>query len=183
MQHIEKWLTEKFKKGDKSAFETIFKTHYSELHSYAVGMTGDLEASEDIIEELFIWLWENRKSVRVDSSMKSYLIKITHNRCLNHLKHQKVIQKYLDENLRLRTIEEKLQQDYIEFFKQQDYDDNEEKIRTAIDNLPEQCKKIFKMNRFDKFKYREIAEKLNISISTVKNQMSIALKKIKDELR
>ena len=183
MQHVEKWLIEKFKKGDNSAFETIFKAYYSELHNYAIGIIGDLEASEDIIEELFIWLWENRKSVRVESSLEAYLIKIIHNRCLNYVKHQKVKQKYLNENLRLRAIEEKVQEDYIEFFKNQEYDNNEEKIRTAIENLPEQCRKIFIMNRFDELKYREIAQKLDISLSTVKNQMSIALKKIKDDLK
>lgn len=183
MQQLEKWLVNKFKDGDPSAFETIFKSYHQELLTYARGLIGDTHVSEDIVEELFIWLWENRKAVKVNTSLHSYLNKIVHNRCLNYLKHQKVKQKYLKENLQLIKQEEQWQEDYIEFYKNHpSATDMEKKISEEIEKLPEQCRKIFIMNRMEGFKYREIAEKLNLSLSTVKNQMSIALKKLKEGL-
>ena len=79
--------------------------------------------------------------------------------------------------------EEQLQKDYIEYYKEKSTSENLElKIEKAIEQLPEQCKRIFKLNRFEGLKYREISEKLNLSLSTVKNQMSIALKKLKEFL-
>lgn len=184
MQDIEKAIIEKVKNADVASFEIIFRSNFDVLYRYALSFTGDSLEAEDLVQELFIWLWENKQYIKTDMSLKAYLIKILQNRALNKLKHEKVKQKYQKENSKIIEEEEKLQKDYIEYYQENSSSENIEiKISTAIETLPEQCKKIFKLNRFEGLKYREISDKLDISLSTVKNQMSIALRKLQEILK
>lgn len=183
MQYIEKALIEKVKNADVSSFEIIFRSNFDELYRYALAFTGDTQEAEDLVQELFIWLWENKQYIKSEMSLKSYLLKILQNRALNQIKHKKVQQKYHAEKSKILLEEEQLQKDYIEYYKEKSATENLElKIEKAIEQLPEQCKRIFKLSRFEGLKYREISEKLDLSLSTVKNQMSIALKKLKEFL-
>lgn len=183
MQDIERVLVEKVKNADIASFEIIFRANFDELYRYALAFMGDTQEAEDLVQELFIWLWENKQYIKTDMSLKSYLIKILQNRALNKIKHNKIKQKYHKEKSKLLEEEEKLQKDYIEYYIENSEVSNlEVRIKKAIEELPEQCKRIFKLNRFEGLKYREISDKLDISLSTVKNQMSIALKKLKENI-
>ncbi len=181
MQDIERILVEKLKNADVASFEVVFRSHYEVLYRYALSYTGDSLEAEDLVQELFIWLWENKQYIKTEMSLKAYLIKILQNRALNRIKHNNVKLKYQKETSKILEEEEKLQKDYIEYYQEKSNSENIEiRIAKAIEELPEQCKRIFKLNRFEGLKYREISERLDISISTVKNQISIALRKLKE---
>ena len=160
---------------DKADFEGLFKQHYSILCSYANKFLNDVDASEEVVQDLFCNLWNNREKLEI-SSIKSYLFRSVRNSCYNLIKHINIREEYKAYN----ESEIKLEEDRVE--------DNinaselEQKIRETIDLLPAERKKVFIMSRFDGMKYREIAEKQNISIKTVENQMGKAIKFLKEQL-
>jgi RNA polymerase sigma-70 factor (ECF subfamily) len=157
-------------------FEQIFHSLYGELCSYANMFLKDLEAGEEIVQELFVKLWENRESVDIKSSVRSYLLRAVRNSCLNFLKHQKVEESYKQYNEEIRNESSfALDEEYVG-------SELELKIREVIDQLPPERKKIFLMSRFEGLKYREIADKSGISIKTVENQMGKAIKFLREEL-
>ena len=155
---------------DDKAFEQMFKTHYKELHSYASVMLRDEDTAEEIVQSMFLKFWEKRELLNVQTSIKAYLYKCVYNDSLNYLKHQKVKTKYQDfaaytMNDHHEAASSKVELTELEF-----------KIQEALNELPEHCRTIFQMSRFEELKYREIAEQLDLSIKTVENQMGKALK-------
>ncbi len=134
----------------------------------------DTEAAEEIVQELFSDMWIKTDLLKIKTSIKSYLFGAVRNACLNHIKHQKVEQKYVD-----RTRFTAQQDDATDFL---ELDELREKIAAALDKIPEKCREIFELNRFEGKRYKEIAEELNLSLKTVENQMGKALKIMRDEL-
>lgn len=129
-----------------------------------------MDQAEEIVQEMFFNFWQKKEKVDISISLEAYLFRSVRNSCLNYLKHLKVREEH-----RLATNEELRK-------KEQEVHDNmealelQERIDRTIDQLPPERKKIFKMSRFEELKYKEIAEKLNISVKTVEVQMSKALK-------
>ena len=157
-------------------FESLFNSHYSELCSYANMFLKDLDAAEEIVQDLFVKFWENRESIKIASSVRSYLFTSVRNSCLNFIKHLKIEESYKKHNELEResgsvTVDEEFEGSELEM-----------QIRKAIDKLPPERKKVFIMSRFEGLKYREIAEKSGISIKTVENQMGKAIKFLRHEL-
>lgn len=155
---------------DDKAFEQMFKAHYKELHSYANVMLRDQDIAEEIVQSMFLKFWEKRELLNVQTSIKAYLYKCVYNDSLNYLKHQKVKTKYQDftvytMNNHHEAASSKVELTELEF-----------KLQEALNELPEHCRTIFQMSRFEELKYREIAEQLDLSIKTVENQMGKALK-------
>ena len=155
---------------DEKAFEQMFKAHYKELHSYANVMLRDQDIAEEIVQSMFLKFWEKRELLNVQTSIKAYLYKCVYNDSLNYLKHQKVKTKYQDftvytMNNHHEAASSKVELTELEF-----------KLQEALNELPEHCRTIFQMSRFEELKYREIAEQLDLSIKTVENQMGKALK-------
>ena len=136
----------------------------------------DIEAAEDIVQAFFVKFWENRAEVKVKSSQRSYLFTSIKNACLNQLKHINVREDYKDFNQR--------EMDDSQYTVSDEYEASEldVKIRKSIEELPEARRKIFIMSRYEGLKYKEIAEKLQISIKTVENQMGSAIKHLKVDL-
>ncbi len=148
-------------------FEMLFKTHYKALLAYAFVILKDEDDAEEIVQQLFLKFWEKRELLSVQTSLKAYLYKCVYHDSLNYLKHQKVKTKY---------------QDFTQHSMNNTYNDRlevtelQEQINLALNDLPEQCRTIFQMSRFEELKYREIAEALGLSIKTVENQMGKALR-------
>ncbi|MBN2662399.1 MAG: RNA polymerase sigma-70 factor [Bacteroidales bacterium] len=162
--------------SDKRKFEEIFKLHYSELCSFAYNFTNDLEDAEETVQDVFYKLWSNKENLEIKTSIRAYLFSSVKNSCLNKKKHIEIREQYKEHN------EKELQNNNTnveDFFEASEL---EEKIRTAIDKLPLQRKKVFILSRYEGLKYKEIAEKLDISVKTVENQISSALKFLKSEL-
>jgi len=159
------WL-EKLIKGNKNAFDKIFKTYYKKLCVFSLKIVKNYAYAEDVVQNIFINLWEKHNDLKINISLKAYLYRAVYNNSVHFIKKQNLNQQF-DESL--------IEHDY-NFNDLLVQNEIETKIYSTIEELPEQCKKIFKMSRFDELKYREIAEKLNISIKTVETQMSRALK-------
>lgn len=168
-------LVQRLRNKDKGAFEVVFKTHYRPLCGYARKYMDEVEAAEEIVQEVFVKFWEKCESIAPDSSIKSYLYRSVHNTCLNYIKHMKVRDNYKD-----YVITYMENSSSIEFFEEPDL---EKKIYDAIDALPPQCSRIFKLSRFEGLKYQEIADHLGLSVKTVEVQMGKALKVLRAKLK
>jgi RNA polymerase sigma-70 factor (ECF subfamily) len=157
-------------------FESLFKNYYSELCGFANKYLQDIGAAEDIVQAFFVKYWENRTEINVKNSQRSYLFTSVKNACLNQLKHINIREDYKEFNQR--------EMDDSQYTVSDEYEASEldVKIRKSIEELPEARKKIFIMSRYEGLKYKEIADKLNISIKTVENQMGSAIKHLKVDL-
>lgn len=168
---------------DATAFEQLFKTHFKRLHAYAFTILRDEVEAEEMVQQVFFKLWE--RNVRMDSfgetlsltgSVSAYLYRAVHNESLNYIKHQKVRSNHqLHVAYSMKNEAEHPAKKVIA-------GELEKKIHSALNELPEQCRTIFQMSRFDDLKYREIADKLGISVKTVENQMGKALKLLRQKL-
>jgi RNA polymerase sigma-70 factor (ECF subfamily) len=157
-------------------FEQTFNDHYSRLCSYAYHFIKEEDAAEEIVQEAFYKLWTKRESIRIESSLEAYLYRTVRNASLNLIKHISIREDYKQYNQLMIDECEKQESDLIEV------SELEQKIRDSIDLLPEQRKKIFILSRYEGLKYKEIAEKLNLSVKTVENQMGKALQFLRKEL-
>lgn len=166
---------ENFPVLDKALFEKLFKEHFKDMVFYAQKYVKDLDSAREIAQEAFIALWERREQIDVSKTVKSYLGSIVHNRSLNYLRENKKF----DRNL---LAVEHLSDRFVEISDRMSAEETETKIYAAIDELPEKCREIFKMSRFEHLKYQEIADKLGISVKTVEAQMSKALQHMKARL-
>ncbi len=165
-----------FKIVTKSDFEKLFNTYYSNLCAYANNFLKDVDASEEVVQEVLFKLWTNKETVAITSSVQSYLFRAVRNSSLNVLKHLNIRENYKVYNEQALNVEEISSED------QMITSELEQKIREAINQLPIERKKVFIMSRYESLKYKEIADKLSISVSTVENQMVKALKFLRQEL-
>lgn len=168
-------LVSQFKSGDIHAYEALFNSYYQPLVGYGRTIIKDAHEAEDIVQQVFISVWEKRSSLEVHTSFRAMLYKAVYNSCLNRIKHTEVRRSYAKE-IKLSNSS---------FFSQEDvqYKELQKKIGEAIDTLPEQCSKIFKMSRYEQLKYQEIADALNLSVKTVENQMGKALKLLRENMK
>jgi len=161
---------------DEAAFEQVFKTHFKRLHAYAFTILRDEVEAEEMVQQVFFKLWERNENLSLTGSVSSYLYRAVHNESLNYIKHQKV-----RSNHQLH-VAYSMKNEVEHPAKKIIAGELEKKIHTALNELPEQCRTIFQMSRFDELKYREIADKLGISVKTVENQMGKALKLLREKL-
>lgn len=140
-------------------------------------MVGNTDDAEDIVQQLFVTLWDKKGIPDVNGSLKSYLYTSVYNSSLNKLKQLKVRDSYASE---MAVISEGLTAAANEAFEQKE---TAKRIDMAIAKLPEQCKLIFKMSRIQQLKYQEIADHLGLSVKTVEAQMGKALKHMRTELK
>jgi RNA polymerase sigma-70 factor, ECF subfamily len=169
-------LFEQIKKGDKKSFETLFKTFYAPLCLFARNYIHDKDDCEEIVQGFFTKLWDKREHLDINSSVKNYLFSSVRNRCFNFLKHEKIKLEYQTETL----YETDHNIDSSNFMMEVDL---LEKVGKSIANLPARRREIFVLSREHGLKYREIAEKMGISIKTVETQMGHALKDLRNELK
>jgi RNA polymerase sigma-70 factor (ECF subfamily) len=169
-------LIRKIRTGDEMAFEELFRLFYEALCRYAQNMVNEPELAEEIVQEMFVQLWEKRQSLDFHTGIRPYLYKAVHNRCLNQIQHQKV--RILHQQEVLNTNSETEQP-----ASRAEFSELKERFNQALLKLPEECRKVFKLSRENEFSYREIADFLGISIKTVENQMGKALRIMRDELK
>ena len=162
--------------GDEKAMESLFRTYYQRLCNYANTLLNDQDESEESVQQVFVTLWEKRQSMEITSSLQSYLFRSVRNTCLNKIKYSKVRKSYAEEVTALSSHAEPANE--ITF-----QNELQKRIHEAVESLPDQCRLVFKLNRFEELKYKEIAEQLGISIKTVENHMGKALKIMREKLK
>jgi len=172
---IQHW--NELKEGNVNAFEMFFRTYYQSLCKYAYSFIQDKDEAEEIVQSAFLAVWEKRESLGIQTSLKSYLFSMVRNTSLNVIKHEKIKKRYAGEAL---AMEEKSRDNVTQKIISLEL---EEKIHFAMESLPEQCRLVFKLSRFEELKYSEIAQQLNISIKTVENQMGKALRIMREQLK
>lgn len=162
--------------NSEPGFEALFKELYAPLHRYACGLIMDDMQAEELVQEVFLKLWQQKDQVNIATNVKAYLYRAVHNNAMNVLNHEKVKAKY-QMYMKTRTAQ------YAESpSKMLDAKELKEQIARAMNKIPEKCRAIFFLSRQESLSYREIAGQLGISLKTVENQMSKALKILREEL-
>jgi RNA polymerase sigma-70 factor (ECF subfamily) len=158
---------------DRRAFEQYYKDHYKLFFVAAFKYLEDAGQAQEVVNDVFVTLWQNAEKVIIQSSLKAYLHRSVINRSLNLLDKKKRDRQQLQNSLQAEEVSES-----------KELETNELKIQLyrAIDQLPDQCRKVFRLSRFEQLKQQEIADRLGISIKTVKNHITNALQQLKQVL-
>lgn len=173
----ERDIVERLRSGDRTAFDLLFHFYYPGLVIYATQFAVDKLQAEDIVQNLFVRLWEKRQRVQLVDSLKNYFFTSVRNSCLNTLKHQQVEGKYIAQLYEMSEKDLLYQPNlYIA-------SELQEIIRKAMDELPERCREVFILSRIEQLKNDEIAEKLELSKRTVETHISHALKILRVKLK
>ncbi|MDR0836386.1 MAG: RNA polymerase sigma-70 factor [Tannerella sp.] len=169
------WI-EKLKNDDYTCYNQLFMYYYPKLCEFVNNIVDNGDDAEDIVQELFIKLWDNRKKILFQTTVSGYLYRTAKNMALNFIR---------DESNRRTILEKKWEED--RFLDESSYEDEDNEYENALEDcveqLPTRCKEILMMHRVDGYKQKEIAEKLNISIQTIKNQIGNSLQRLRNCLQ
>ncbi len=176
MESKEKYIIQGLRSGRESAYRQLFEQYYQKLVFFACKYLEDLESARDIVQEFYLYLYESRHSISIQTSLKSYLYSAAKNRCLNLVKHEQVKEKHRnmsrsEANVSDPNLEEIM--DAVEL---------EARVYEIVSRLPEKCRQIYIMSRVDGKRNREIVDELYLSVRTVETQISKALKSLRDNL-
>ncbi len=172
----DKKTIERFKEGDVAAFDTIYRKYSRKLFHFALGLVKEREMSRDIVQEVFINLWEKRSKVDLNLNFDNYIFTIAYNSILKFFR-KRAVETRLKEQMLVNSPEvlESVEGNVI-------YYELLELANNSIENLPPMRKMVYKLNRQEGMKIKEIARKLNISKRTAENHLARALKHLKEEL-
>ena len=172
----------RFKSGDELAFEKIFKSNHHQIVGFCNQFISDLDKAKSLTQEVFLNLWLNREKIESINGIKSFLYTSAKSRSLNYIRHRKVISRYEDKQLQEK--EESFNREVLESFdfNSLEFSELEGIIQKAINDLPEKCRLVFILSRFDGKKNKEISEELDISVKAVEANMTRALKNLKSRL-
>jgi len=175
-KYTDQELINSLQKGNEQAMDVLFRRHYSFICRTVYRILKDNNLAEDIAQEVFFGIWKKREQLNISTSVQAYLKRAAINKSLNFIRDQKV--KFDDEEkMPVLTSRQSSTQQQLEA------DDLQKMIDQAIDALPEKCRLVFTLSRFEEMTYQEIATELNISIKTVENQISKALKYLRVALK
>jgi RNA polymerase sigma-70 factor, ECF subfamily len=184
MHQLEENILNQIRNGDEKAFETLFKSYFHQVLGYSREILKDHNAAEEIAEEIFVHLWENKHKIFIETSIRAYLFRTAYNKCINHLKHKKVKDRY-ELFFRHHMSGEVYQSDYSFDYPLSGliHKEIEHLIEQSVQKLPEQCREIFRLSRFKEMRNQKIADKLGLSVSTVKTQITRALVRLRKDLQ
>ncbi len=169
-------IIRRIRQGDKGQFESLFRSSYVSLVRYAKTIVKDHDTAEEIVQDLFFRLWQDKEKIKIESSLNGYLFRAVHNRCLHWIEHNRVVEKHVKEMILMEAENPETPAEIIH------YKELQLKIAGILERLPEKCGRIFCMNRYEGLKYAEIAEKLSVSVKTVEANMGRALKEFRKAL-
>ncbi|MEO6978048.1 MAG: RNA polymerase sigma-70 factor [Mucilaginibacter sp.] len=176
VEYSDSTVIDLLREGNERAFEKIFREYFKGLRAYAYTFMKDEEQAEEIVQNVFCRIWEKRSQLKPEGSIKAYLYRAVHNESLNYIKHQKTRAAF---QVHYNNNEEQHSGEASEKIMIAELDGH---IQKALNDLPQQCRIIFQLSRFENLKYREIADQMNLSIKTVENQMGKALKVLREKL-
>lgn len=178
-------IAKQIKLGDKNAFRQLYEAYFLKLEHFAVQYVTDFYTANDLVQNVFVVLWEKRTSIREDAGLIGYLYTLTRNQCLNYLNHKTIEKRYQQETQVKNEREWRLNKCALEFFDYDRLQENELRclIQKAIEELPEANREVFLMNRKGGLTYEKIAQRLKVSDKTVEKRMSKALALLKISLK
>jgi RNA polymerase sigma-70 factor (ECF subfamily) len=167
-------LYKKMQQGDEGVLAQFFHEYMETLYWRALGFVKDSAVAEDIVQEVFIRFWELREQTEITDSVSGYLARAVDNRCRNHLEYVQVRKRYeqlhADDGEPVDSLPEEDEREELR-----------ERVRRFIDSLPEKCREIFVLACVEGLKYKEVAERLDVSVNTVKTQVKHAYAKLREE--
>ncbi|MFH5885408.1 RNA polymerase sigma-70 factor [Halalkalibaculum sp. DA3122] len=175
---VEKYWVKAVQKGDKQAYRMMFEAWYDPLLRFAFRYVESRAIAEGLVQEVFLWIWQNRADWEVRGKLKTYLFRAVKYEAIDHLRKDRTRDKYVEKfsEIRETKVEPKLPET----------DDESEFIRAtqqAIEELPERARMVYKLSRLEGLTYKEIAQVLEISPKTVETHMSRALDYLRDRLK
>jgi len=173
MEVNDQQLFEKVKSGNKIAFESLFRKYYAPIAGFILKYVRDRDSAEEVAQDLFISFWENAPRLQITTSFKSYLYTSAKNYALNYIKKSATRDKY--HQLAWDATESETEE--TDSTRSNSFN---QLVNKALDTLPEKCREIFIMSKYEGLTYDEIAEYMGLSKKTVENQMGIGLRKIRD---
>ena len=182
MDLSESLIIRELKEGNEHAYRYVFDAHYDVLCVIATRYLHDDFLAESVVGDVIFHLWETRENIDIQTSLRQYLVRSVRNRCLDYLKsrrvrHEQTISTLSDDG---RLLEKPASHDHpLGYLLEKEL---EQTINDAIERLPVDCRRVFKMSRFDGKKNAEIAQELGISVNTVKYHMKQALRLLQQQL-
>lgn len=158
--------------AEEKSFEQFFRQYYRVLCLYATSLVESQDEAEEIVQHVFVHLWEKRRELEIEQSLKSYLYRAVYNRCMNAIKQR---------NVRVQYEQQPQEEGYYGHYKHE-INELEKRLSEAIQLLPEQCRRVFQLSRFEHLKYAEIARVLGISVKAVEKHMGKALRILREQL-
>lgn len=169
-------LFRKLKRGNREPIKYFFEAYYADLCNFVNQFIRNETQSEEIVQDIFVYLWDNRQRISITTSVRSYLYAAARNKVLNHIRSEKNRAKLLDQ-LAKRDVYPSAQPDQITYENQLN-----EVVEKAVDDLPTQCRKVYTLSRERGYSNKEISKEMNISVKTVENQITIALRKLRESI-
>ena len=168
-------LFDQIKTGDQKALRQLISIYFTRLNDFAKNVVKDDGISQDIVQEVFVKVWENRAEIE-SLNIEAYLFKLVRNRCIDYIKHLKVVNNHLQKI----QVDSKYEELYrIDFIGNEPYVLIEEELKTKIEktiqSLPDRCREVFILSRIEGLKNKEIADQLNINIKNVERHLNRAL--------
>ena len=176
METSDQILLNDLKAGKAAAYEAVFKKYYKSLVLKAYLILEDEMEAEDLVQNLFIAMWQKAQYLSINTSLKSYLFKAVHNQCLMHLRSRKIDQRRLD-----RYAEKNADQLETAIDQGDEYAD-EQSIHLALNELPMQRQKAFKLVYLEDKKYKEAAVQMGLSVNSIKTHLKLAVKMLQEKL-
>ncbi|MDW7691550.1 RNA polymerase sigma-70 factor [Flammeovirgaceae bacterium SG7u.111] len=170
-------LFKEIKKGNRKAWELIIKSYYNALFVFILGMVKEKESAEELVQDVFVNIWDKRDKINITTSLKAYLYRAARNHTLNFLKRKKF---EMDYHKRLAQTSSNLDNKTEESIH---YTELQKHLFKAIEDLPDSCKHIFKMSRYEELTYKEISDVLGVPVRSVHYQIGLALKELRNKLK
>jgi RNA polymerase sigma-70 factor (ECF subfamily) len=176
-------LFDQIKSGDQKALELLFSIYFPRLNDFARNVVKDDVISQDIVQDVFVNVWEKRADIEI-INLEAFLFRLVRNRCIDYIKHLKVVNNRMQE-IQISSIYEELYR--IDFIGNEPYVLIEKELKTKIEktinSLPDRCREVFILSRMNGLKNKEIAEKLNINIKNVERHLSRAMQSFRNNFR
>jgi RNA polymerase sigma-70 factor, ECF subfamily len=170
-------LVKMIRQNDKSAFKLLYDRYSRKIYFFALKYLGNDVEAEELVQSVFINVWENRVTLDPENSVKSYIYKAAVNHIYNYLKKKAIHTRFIESQIHKDEPGSNVSDDEIIFH------DLEKSINLVVESMPSQQQKIFQLSRYEGLTHKEIARKLDLSVRTVENQMYRALKKLKTSLK
>ncbi|WP_342332771.1 sigma-70 family RNA polymerase sigma factor [Pedobacter sp. FW305-3-2-15-E-R2A2] len=174
MRDEDQILLDRLRNGDHSAYEAIFKKYYKMLSAKAYFMLDDEMEAEDLVQTLFVSIWQKARFHSINTSLNAYLLRAVHNQCIMYLRKRKVSERRLNEYS--LSLDEPIQEEETES------DRNEDNLNLAFNELPVQRQKAFKLVYIEDKKYKEAAHEMGLSVNSIKTHLKLAVKALQKKL-